>query len=85
MAIVKRWNKPKKPRSNLTLNRLSDLITTIFAFGITDYVTAQRMTLKEFNIRQQARDMLMFRRRKSVLTSFQIRQAQASKKDEDIF
>lgn len=58
-------------------------MTTIFAFfGITDYVTAQRMTLKEFNIRQRARDMQMLDEEKRVyLLAFQIRQAQASKKD----
>lgn len=58
-------------------------MATIFAFfGITDYVTAQRMTLKEFNIRQRARDMQMLDEEKRVyLLAFQIRQAQASKKD----
>lgn len=58
-------------------------MATIFAFfGITDYVTAQRMTLKEFNIRQRARDMQMLNEEKRVyLLAFQIRQAQASKKD----
>jgi hypothetical protein len=58
-------------------------MATIFAFfGITDYVTAQRMTLKEFNIRQRARDMQMLDEEKRVyLLAFQIRQAQASKED----
>jgi ORF39 len=58
-------------------------MATIFAFfGVTDYVTAQRMTLKEFNIRQRARDMQMLDEEKRVyLLAFQIRQAQASKKD----
>lgn len=58
-------------------------MATIFAFfGITDYVTAQRMTLKEFNIRQRARDMQMLDEEKRVyLLAFQIRQAQTSKKD----
>lgn len=58
-------------------------MATIFAFfGITDYVTAQRMTLKEFNIRQRARDMQMLDEEKRVyLLAFQIRQAQATKKD----
>lgn len=58
-------------------------MATIFAFfGITDYVTAQRMTLKEFNIRQRARDMQMLDEEKRVyLLAFQIRQAQASKQD----
>lgn len=58
-------------------------MATIFAFfGITDYVTAQRMTLKEFNIRQRARDMQMLDEEKRVyLLAFQIRQAKASKKD----
>jgi hypothetical protein len=58
-------------------------MATIFAFfGITDYVTAQRMTLKEFNIRQRARDMQMLDEEKRVyLLAFQIRQAQASNKD----
>jgi hypothetical protein len=58
-------------------------MATIFAFfGITDYVTAQRMTLKEFNIRQRARDMQMLDEEKRVyLLAFQIRQAQAMKKD----
>ena len=45
-------------------------------------MTAQRMTLKEFNIRQRARDMQMLDEEKRVyLLAFQIRQAQASKKD----
>ena len=58
-------------------------MATIFAFfGITDYVTAQRMTLKEFTIRHRARDMQMLDEEKRVyLLAFQIRQAQASKKD----
>ncbi len=58
-------------------------MATIFAFfGITDYVTAQRMTLKEFNIRQRARDMQMLDEEKRVyLLAFQIRQANATKKD----
>ena len=58
-------------------------MATIFAFfGITDYVTAQRMTLKEFNIRQRAIDMQMLDEEKRVyLLAFQIRQANATKKD----
>lgn len=58
-------------------------MATIFAFfGITDYVTAQRMTLKEFNIRQRARDMQILDEEKRVyLLAFQIRQANATKKD----
>ena len=74
----------KKTTVELTSEQTyEDLMATIFAFfGITDYVTAQRMTLKEFNIRQRARDMQMLDEEKRVyLLAFQIRQAQASKKD----
>nr|DAI15045.1 MAG TPA: hypothetical protein [Caudoviricetes sp.] len=74
----------KKSTVGLTSEQTyEDLMATIFAFfGITDYVTAQRMTLKEFNIRQRARDMQMLDEEKRVyLLAFQIRQAQASKKD----